>query len=221
MVEAERLKDKFPAIAAAAAATVAATVLSSFTGTAGTLAGMGIASVLSGTLTHLFQQGILRSHRAAKERLERYKKSHLRGVMTFAEYDRLYRPRAEPQQKPFRWKTAAVLSGVTLVISLAVITGVELAARKPLSDVVTGHKGAGLTVTGGGSQQQPQAPVAPSPSPSSSLSPSPSPSPSASFSPSPGPSASPSAAPSLSGSPAPSTMPDTPASSPPSGTETP
>ena len=217
VAETEHLRDKIPAIVAAAAATVTAAILGSFLGTAGTLAGMALASLVSGTLTHLFQQGILRSRSTARARLERYKKSHLQGVISQGEYERLYRPREQP--RPFRWKTAALLSAVVLVVSLGVVTTVEFLARKPLSDVVQGRRGSGLSVTGGGSQQQPQLPATPSPSyvptpsvePSASISatetPSSSPSPSASSSSSPGPSPGPGAtvspSPTATGTPAP------------------
>ena len=48
-----QLKSKAPAIIASALATVTAAVLSSFLGTGGTLAGIGLASLISGTASDL------------------------------------------------------------------------------------------------------------------------------------------------------------------------
>jgi hypothetical protein len=215
VAEAETLKKKAPDILYGAGGAVVAGVLGSFLGTEGTVIGLALGSVATQLFTHVFKRGGTAAVKSAKVRLEHLKQVHDKGGLTDKEFEYLYRQEhrklrqaeSETPRRKMRWKVAAVTTAVVFVISAGVITGVELLARKPLSDVVTGHKGSGLTLTGGSSQPKPQPSYSPSVVPAATPSPSPTPSisvpPTPSLSPSPSPSVTQTVSPSPSPSPSP------------------
>jgi hypothetical protein len=154
---------RFPALTASVLAAITTAVLGSFLGAAGTLAGAGLASAVGGVATALYERGIERTTARARTK-------------------RTGRP-ASPQARARAGKLAsrkvvvrsiAGAAGIA-VVTLAVITAAEYAAGRPVSAIVQGKHGTGLSVTGGGGVPQPSAPpatptgVAPSATPASSL----------------------------------------------------
>jgi hypothetical protein len=154
---------RFPALTASVLAAITTAVLGSFLGAAGTLAGAGLASAVGGVATALYERGIERA--AAKARTKRT--------------GRTVSPQARARIRKMATRKAVIRSiagaaGIA-VVTLGVITAAEYAAGRPVSAIVQGKHGTGLSVTGGGSVPQPSAPpatptgVVPSATPVSSL----------------------------------------------------
>lgn len=153
---------RFPALTASVLAAITTAVLGSFLGAAGTLAGAGLASAVGGVATALYERGIERA--AAKARAKRT--------------GRAMSPQARERAKHLASRKVIVRSiagaaGIA-VVTLAVITAAEYAAGRPVSAIVQGKHGTGLSVTGGGNAPPPSpapAPtgIAPSATPASSL----------------------------------------------------
>jgi hypothetical protein len=139
-----------PTIAAAAVGSVCAAVLSSFLGGAGTMTGMVLGSVTLGTVSWWADRGFRRANAAARARAEAIKRlgrpldpdeTQVITQTAKTRHDRASRR---------RWGTwAAVIVAVFAACAVSV-TAIELAAGRPLSDVVTGHAGHGTTLGGGG-----------------------------------------------------------------------
>jgi hypothetical protein len=123
------------------------------------------------------------------------------------------RERIGPLLRSLPWKRVALVAGLMFVIAIALVSGFELIAGRPVSSYTGGtssHHGTSFSNIDNGGHH----PATPSPSPSESTSPSPTPGGPASGGPSGSPSASPSATPSA--EPSPSTTPSESPSSEPS-----
>jgi hypothetical protein len=190
----ETFRSHLPAIVAATTGTVIAAVLGSLIGTAGTIVGIVIGSLASGTCSWWAERGIRRSAALATARAEtlRAHAYHLhpgdatvteaaRGEATVthaavtkdedtastvrtAGSGRHGRPGSRR-----RWAGPLAFIGAAFVGGALVVTLMEGAAGKPLSAVVQGKPGHGTTL-GGGTVGK----ARPSPTPSGSRSPTPS-----------------------------------------------
>jgi hypothetical protein len=161
----ETFRSHLPAIAAATSGTVLATVLGSLIGIAGTLVGIAVGSLLSGTISWWAERGFRRSAAVATARAEAIR---TRGrplqpdedaevaQAAVASHDRSRRHR--------RWAGPAAFVVAAFIGCAVPLTLLEHAAGKPLSAVVQGEPGHGTTL-GGGVADAP-ASHRPSPSPS-------------------------------------------------------
>jgi hypothetical protein len=174
----ETFRSHLPAIAAATAGTVLAAVLGSLIGAAGTIAGVVIGSLASGTCSWWAERGIRRSTALATARAEAIRTRHLHasnapaatqpdaaaadtGATTRIVSGRHGRPR--PSR---RWAGLAAIIAAAFIGGAIAVTVVEGAAGKPLSAVVQGKPGHGTTLGGGAVGTA--APASPSPSPAAS-----------------------------------------------------
>jgi len=189
----ETFRSHLPAIAAATLGTVLAAVLGSLLGTAGTIAGMVIGSLASGTISWWVERGIRHSAAAAAVRADALRAHHQHPGGYAADGDapgedaaaaraavahaaaahdgateataaRAAVTRPDPARGKRRWAGPVALAAVAFIGCAVPITLLERAAGKPLSAVVQGNPGNGTTL-GGGSDGKP-APASPSPSPS-------------------------------------------------------
>jgi hypothetical protein len=164
---------------------IASAVGGAFLGITGTFIGLAAGSMISSTAAWWIERGIRRSQAIAKAKADARKHRggrELSPTETQA-IEKITGRKFDLLNRGISWKKIAVIGSATLILALGVITAWEKIANKPLSDVVTGHKGHGLSITGGSTQ----------PTQSPSYSPSPTFSPSTSFS---TPTVSPSASPS-------------------------
>ena len=143
-------------VASAAGAVLAAVVLSKF-GVAGTLSGALLGSVVSTIGTQVNEHYIDRS----SERLRRLRAGQ-GGTREIADAE----PGGpSPERQPpawlgwtrwLSWKRVALLGAGGFLAAMLVITGIELAAGRPLADLIGGgHSGRSTTigqVTGGGTR---------------------------------------------------------------------
>jgi hypothetical protein len=174
----ESFRSHLPAIAAATAGTVLATVLGSLIGVAGTLVGIVVGSLLSGTISWWAERGLRRSAAVAAARAEairaRGRPLHADEDAAVAEDARVAEDagvaedataspgRSRPPRR--RWAGPAAFVVAAFIGCAVPLTLLEHAAGKPLSAVVQGQPGHGTTFSGGVSG--PPASHSPSPSPS-------------------------------------------------------
>lgn len=161
----ESFRSHLPAIAAATAGTLFATLLGSLIGVAGTLVGITIGSLLSGTISWWTERGLRRSAAVATARAEAIR-THGRPLhpdedavvakVAAASHDRGRQHR--------RWVGPAVFIVAAFIGCAVPLTLLEHATGKPLSAVVQGKPGHGGTFSGGVSGGR--ASHSPSPSPS-------------------------------------------------------
>jgi hypothetical protein len=161
----ESFRSHLPAIAAATAGTLFATLLGSLIGVAGTLVGITIGSLLSGTISWWTERGLRRSAAVATARAEAIR-AHGRPLhpdedavvakVAAASHDRGRQHR--------RWVGPAAFIVAAFIGCAVPLTLLEHATGKPLSAVVQGKPGNGTTLGGGHSGAS--ASHSPSPSPS-------------------------------------------------------
>ena len=161
----ESFRSHLPAIAAATAGTLFATLLGSLIGVAGTLVGITIGSLLSGTISWWTERGLRRSAAVATARAEAIR-AHGRPLhpdedavvakAAAASHDRGRQHR--------RWVGPAAFIVAAFIGCAVPLTLLEHATGKPLSAVVQGKPGHGGTFDGGVSGAS--ASHSPSPSPS-------------------------------------------------------
>jgi hypothetical protein len=161
----ESFRSHLPAIAAATAGTLFATVLGSLIGVAGTLVGITIGSLLSGTISWWTERGLRRSAAVATARAEAIR-AH--GRPLHPDEDAVVAKAAaashDRRRQHRRW-VGPVAFIVAAFIGCAVpLTLLEHATGKPLSAVVQGKPGDGTTLSGG--RVGASASHSPSPSPS-------------------------------------------------------
>ena len=163
----ESFRSHLPAIAAATAGTVLATVLGSLIGVAGTLVGIVMGSLLSGTISWWAERGLRRSAAVATARAEAIR---TRGRPLHPEEDAAVSQAAAAShgrgRRHRRWAGPAAFIVAAFIGCASPLTFLEHAAGKPLSAVVQGQPGHGTTL-GGGVSGGP-ATHSPSPSPSAS-----------------------------------------------------
>jgi hypothetical protein len=161
----ESFRSHLPAIAAATAGTLFATVLGSLIGVAGTLVGITIGSLLSGTISWWTERGLRRSAAVATARAEAIR-AHGRPLrpdedavvakVAAASHDRGRQHR--------RWVGPTAFIVAAFIGCAVPLTLLEHATGKPLSAVVQGKPGDGTTLSGG--RVGASASHSPSPSPS-------------------------------------------------------
>lgn len=215
MPEPEKFTAHLPAVLAATAATVLASLGTSFLGWAGTLAGVITASLVTGGGAWWAERWLRRSTARARALTEaRRRKGRPLSPDETSYIAAITDEREKRRHRGIPWKLAGMSAAAVLAGTTAVIAFIELGTGKPVSAVVQGHPGHGLVVPvvqspePAASQATPSATLTPSqePSPSSpaaSVTPSPPATPAATTPP-PSPSASPTAPPSVI---APSTIP--------------
>jgi hypothetical protein len=163
----ETFRSHLPAIAAATAGTVLATVLGSLIGVAGTLVGITVGSLLSGTISWWTERGLRRSAAVATARAEairtRGRPLHPEEDAAVSEAAAASHDRGRPRR---RWAGPAAFIVAAFIGCAIPLTLLEHAAGKPLSAVVQGQPGHGTTLGGGVSGGT--ARHSPSPSPSAS-----------------------------------------------------
>jgi len=158
----ETFRDHLPAILGAAGGTITVTVLGSWLGNTGTLVGIALGSLGSGTLSWWAERGIRRARAAAeKAGAARVKdrQPHPAGdaAITRSAHDRTRRRR--------RWATPV---GIVLAAFLGCaipLTIFEHAAGKPISAVIQHQPGHGTTLFGGGTGTPSPSPPARTPVP--------------------------------------------------------
>lgn len=146
----ESFRSHLPAIAAATAGTLFATLLGSLIGVAGTLVGITIGSLLSGTISWWTERGLRRSAAVATARAEAIR-THGRPLhpdedavvakVAAASHDRGRQHR--------RWVGPAAFIVAAFIGCAVPLTLLEHATGKPLSAVVQGKPGDGTTISGG------------------------------------------------------------------------
>jgi hypothetical protein len=171
----ETFRSHLPAIVAATVGTVLATILGSLMGTAGTIAGMTLGSLASGTFSWWTERGIRRSTaiaiaraaaiRARGRPLSPEEDAAVTQVLAAADQDRA-RPLRRWAGPRRRWAGPAALAAVAFMACAVTVTLLEQAAGKPLSAVVEGKPGHGTTLGGGGTGGAD--PASPTPTPSAS-----------------------------------------------------
>lgn len=134
-------------LVAGAAATITVSIISSYWGVAGTLAGAGIMSVVSSVASAVYKFGMEVTH------------SRIRGRVSSMDRLRLHLPHWTPKQ----WGLAALVPVGLFGGTMVVLTGAEAAAGKPVSAIIQGKPGHGTSLGGGGVGT-------PSPAPSATVS---------------------------------------------------
>lgn len=169
----ESFRSHLPAIVAATTGTMLAAVLGSLIGAAGTIAGMVIGSLASGTCSWWAERGIRRSAALAAARAEAIRArgrplhpSEEAAVTQAAEVTPDTGAAERHERRMRRWAGPAAFIAVAFIACAIVVTLLEGATGKPLSAVVQGKPGHGTTL-GGGSVGKAASP-SPSPAPTSS-----------------------------------------------------
>lgn len=203
----EKFTDHMPALIAAAAVTVGVSFLGSYLGTAGTIGGLALGSLLSGTGSWYGERGLRLAAAKAKARREA---ARAKGKPLTATETGLIDMRVEREHRrvPKRMALAAAasVSGIALLAGFLVISATAGAAGRPVSDIVRGRPAPAATSTrqalpsANAPPSSSTAPVLPSNTPDAAPTPAP-----AAKTPSPSPDAAPVTEPAGSGSPATST----------------
>jgi hypothetical protein len=144
----ESFKTHLPAIFAATTATVAVTILSSYLGVAGTLAGAALSSLLTGGSAWWAEKWYRRLNAKARAIAEARKRkgsdltpdeTSIIHQITDAQED-ARTPRGIP------WKLISLMAGATLILTISVIAFIELGTGQPISATVQGKPAHGLIV---------------------------------------------------------------------------
>jgi hypothetical protein len=167
----ESFRSHLPAIAAATAGTLLATILGSFIGVAGTLVGITTGSLLSGTISWWTERGLRRSAAVAAARAEAIR---TRGRPLHPDEDAVVahaashtrHTRHTRDRRHRRWAGPVAFIVVAFIGCAVPLTLLEHATGKPLSAVVQGQPGHGTTLGGGVSGARASHRPSPSPSPS-------------------------------------------------------
>jgi hypothetical protein len=161
----ESFRSHLPAIAAATAGTLLATILGSLIGVAGTLVGITTGSLLSGTISWWTERGLRRSAAVATARAEAIR---ARGRPLHPDEDAVVAHAAAHtrDRRHRRWAGPVAFIVVAFIGCAVPLTLLEHATGKPLSAVVQGQPGHGTTLGGGVSGARASHHPSPSPSPS-------------------------------------------------------
>jgi hypothetical protein len=161
----ETFRDHLPAIVGAAGGTLIVTVLGSWLGNTGTLIGVALGSLGSGTLSWWAERGIRRARAAAAAAAGKAEAARVKGRQPHPAGDAaITRPAHDRTRRNRRWATPV---GIVLAAFLGCaipLTIFEHAAGKPVSAVVRHQPGHGTTLFGGGTgtpSPSPPAPTAP------------------------------------------------------------
>jgi hypothetical protein len=169
----ETFRSHLPAIIAATTGTVLAAILGSLIGAAGTITGMVIGSLASGTCSWWAERGIRRSAALAVARAEairvRGRPLHPGEDAAITRAAAIVDAAAAPGRNGHprrRWAGPAAFIAVAFIGCAIVVTLLESAAGKPLSAVVQNKPGHGTTFGGGAVGKVTPASPSPTPSPS-------------------------------------------------------
>ncbi len=156
-------------ILASALAAVTATFAASYFGVSGTIVGAALASVVTVIGNTLYSHSIQRT------------RQRVRSVVPLTTLGMVSRTLAEktpetttpgetkaarPRPLEIPWRRVAVGAAGLFVIVAAIVTGIEIAAGRPLHSIVHDHSGSGTSLFGG-SHKSPTTPTTPAPSQSS------------------------------------------------------
>jgi hypothetical protein len=149
--------------------TLAVTTLLSFFGAAGTVAGLAVGTTLSAVVPTVLEHVTRHSGAAAKAQYEKYR---ARGLSPARAKAAVAAQSAAASQARRRFRRKAQLLGglaavVVFGVSVLVLTGIEGATGKPLSNLVQNKAGHGTTFTGSSGGSAPEAPAVTPPGSSS------------------------------------------------------
>ena len=160
----ETFRDHLPAIVGAAGGTIIVTVLGSWLGNTGTLIGVALGSLGSGTLSWWAERGIRRARAAAAA--GKAEAARVKGRQPHPAGDAaITRPAHDRTRRNRRWATPV---GIVLAAFLGCaipLTIFEHAAGKPISAVTRHQPGHGTTLFGGGTGTPSPSPPARTPAP--------------------------------------------------------
>jgi hypothetical protein len=131
---------------ATALAAITATIAASYLGVSGTVIGAALASVVSAVGNAVYGHSL----RSTRDRVRGRDPRPLTPASASAPAEL---SASRPGHKPPRWRGAAIGAAAVFAAVLALVTGVELVAGRPLSDLVRGDAGSGTSVFGGGQAQ--------------------------------------------------------------------
>jgi hypothetical protein len=161
----ETFRDHLPAILGAAGGTLIVTVLGSWLGNTGTLIGVALGSLGSGTLSWWAERGIRRARAAAAAAAQKAEAGRVKDRQPHPAGDAaITRPAHDRTRRNRRWATPV---GIVLAAFLGCaisLTIFEHAAGKPVSAMIRHQPGHGTTLFGGGTgtpSPSPPAPTAP------------------------------------------------------------
>lgn len=133
-------------IVASALAAITATFAASYFGVSGTVIGAALASVVTVVGNALYSHSIQRT------------RAQLRAAVPFSLVHPLNAPVAkdagedegpDPTRRVFRWQHAAFAAAGLFLVIAGIVTGVELAAGRPLTSIVHDRSGSGTSLFGG------------------------------------------------------------------------
>jgi len=162
----ETFRDHLPAILGAAGGTLIVTVLASWLGNAGTLIGVALGSLGSGTLSWWAERGIRRARAATAAAAQKVEAVRVKDHQPHPAGDAaITRPAHHRTRRNRRWATPV---GIVLAAFLGCaipLTIFEHAAGKPISAVTRHQPGHGTTLFGGGTGTPSPSPPARTPAP--------------------------------------------------------
>jgi hypothetical protein len=162
-------------IVASVVGTIAVSFIMSFLGTAGTLIGLAVGSLLSTTFPAIFEHFGTHGMEAARKRARKRRAAVADGTMTLTAARAEARADAARARQPFldkiHWRVLGISAAVVAIASVGAITAVEAGVGKPVTDIVRNARGTGLTLTGGGGAYTPPPYTPPAFTPSPDISP--------------------------------------------------
>jgi hypothetical protein len=155
-------------ILASALAAVTATFAASYFGVSGTIIGAALASVVTVVGNTLYSHSIQRT----RQRVRSVVPLPTLGMASKAVADPSpgdTTAASPPRRIAIPWRRVAVGAAGLFMIVAAIVTGIEIAAGRPLHSIVHDHSGSGTSLFGG-SHKSPTTPTTPAPSQSSTSS---------------------------------------------------
>ncbi len=155
-------------ILASALAAVTATFAASYFGVSGTIIGAALASVVTVIGNTLYSHSIQRTRQRVRSAVPLTTLGL--GSRTVADQSPGDTAAASPPRRlAIPWQRVAVGAAGLFMIVAAIVTGIEIAAGRPLHSIVHDHSGSGTSLFGG-SHKSPTTPTTPAPSQSSTSS---------------------------------------------------
>ena len=152
-------------ILASALAAVTATFAASYFGVSGTIIGAALASVVTVIGNTLYSHSIQRTRQRVRSAVPLTTLGL--GSRTVADQSPGDTAAASPPRRlAIPWQRVAVGAAGLFMIVAAIVTGIEIAAGRPLHSIVHDHSGSGTSLFGG-SHKSPTTPTTPAPSQSS------------------------------------------------------
>ena len=152
-------------ILASALAAVTATFAASYFGVSGTIIGAALASVVTVIGNTLYSHSIQRT----RQRVRSVVPLTTLGLRSMAVADASpddTTAASPPPRLAIPWQRVAVGAAGLFLIVAGIVTGIEIAAGRPLHSIVHDHSGSGTSLFGG-SHKSPTTPTTPAPSQSS------------------------------------------------------